>query len=159
MLLSFSKEFDVLLTVQVRVNTMVRSKELSEAFQKENCIDSVWSKKFRRPQKDLKTIWNQPFHFSENSLEMEEIENYCQHDQVWLSSRFTKRAAHKTLKEVYKNPKMSSQDLEQAPAAVDVKVHVSTIRAWASVICMGGVKEQKMKARLKFARQRAGLVE
>lgn len=77
-------------------------------------------------------------------------------------SRFTKRAAHKTLKEVYKNPKMSSQDLEQAPAAVDVKVHVSTIRVWASVICMGGVKEQNeqnMKARLKFASQRAGLVE
>lgn len=56
-------------------------------------------------------------------------------------SKFTLRADRKMLKEVSKNPKMSSQNLQQALAAVDVKVHPSTIKKRLHELTfMGGVQ-------------------
>lgn len=58
------------------------------------------------------------------------------HDQVNMirtslpgrQSKLNPRADRKMQKEVIKNPKMSSRDLHQALATVDVNVHDSTIR-------------------------------
>ena len=72
-------------------------------------------------------------------------------------SNFTQRADRK---EVTKNPKMSSRDLQHALADADVKVHTSTIRKRHTTLTfMGGVQggnlcsPRNMKARLKFARE------
>ena len=64
------------------------------------------------------------------------------------------------LKEVYKTPKMSSRDLQQALATVDVKVHASTIRKRLHKFNLHGrcvrrkplLSKRNTKARLKFAR-------
>lgn len=75
-------------------------------------------------------------------------------------SKFTPRADRKMLKEVIKNPKMSSRELQQALATVDVKVHDSTIRKRLHKFDFHGrcarrkplLSKRNIKARLKFAR-------
>lgn len=62
------------------------------------------------------------------------------------------------LNRVTKNPKMSSQGLQQSLATVDVKVHAPTIRNRLHVqlsweVCQEkNLGKKKMKARLKFAK-------
>uniref|UniRef100_A0A9J8A173 Transposase Tc1-like domain-containing protein n=1 Tax=Cyprinus carpio carpio TaxID=630221 RepID=A0A9J8A173_CYPCA len=76
-------------------------------------------------------------------------------------SKFTPRADRKMLKEITKNPKISSQDLQQAFATVDVKVHASTVRKRLQKFnfherCARRkplLSKKNIKARLKFARE------
>uniref|UniRef100_A0A9J8B3Q1 Transposase n=1 Tax=Cyprinus carpio carpio TaxID=630221 RepID=A0A9J8B3Q1_CYPCA len=76
-------------------------------------------------------------------------------------SKFTPRADRKMLKEVTQNPKISSQDLQQALATVDVKMHASTVRKRLQKYNFHGrcarrkplLSKKNIKARLKFARE------
>lgn len=75
-------------------------------------------------------------------------------------SKFTPRADRQMLKEVSKNPKMSSRYLQQALATVGVKVHASTIRKRLHKFDLHGrhgrrkswLSEKNMKTRLKLDR-------
>ena len=67
------------------------------------------------------------------------------------------------LKEVFKNPNISSQDLQVALATVDVKVHAFTIRTRLHKFNHGSCTRRKhllskknIGARLKFANEYIG---
>lgn len=80
------------------------------------------------------------------------------HDQVNMirtsvpgrPNKLNPRAQRKMQKEVIKNLKMSSRDLEQALATVDVKVHDSTIRKRLHKFAFHG---RWASEKLKFARE------
>ncbi|KAK3534511.1 hypothetical protein QTP86_016580 [Hemibagrus guttatus] len=104
---------------------MVRSKELSEAFRKK-IVDAYESgKEYKKISKEFvishsivqKIIYNwRTFKTTENMT------------RSGRPSKFTPRADRKMFKDVSKNPKISSWDLQQAFATLYAKVHESTIR-------------------------------
>ena len=116
---------------------MVRSKELCEAIRKKIVAAYESSKGFKKISKE--------FEISHSTVrkmiyKWRTFKITCPSLATGLR-KFTPRADHKMLKEVSKNPKMSSRDLQQALATVDVKVHSSTIRKTAQVLSfMGGVQ-------------------
>ena len=58
-------------------------------------------------------------------------------------SKFNPRTDCKMLKEVFRKPKISSKDLQVAPATVNVKVHVSTISTRPHNFDIHGTGESK----------------
>lgn len=136
---------------------MVRSKELSEAFRKK-IVDAYESGKgFQKISKEYKIS-----HSTVRKIvyKWRTFKTTANMPRSGRPSKFTPRADRKMLKEVSKNPKMSSRDLQQALATVDVKVHASTIRKRLHKFNLHGrcarrkplLSKKNMKARLKFAR-------
>ncbi|KAK3562525.1 hypothetical protein QTP86_034753 [Hemibagrus guttatus] len=104
---------------------MVRSKKLSEAFRKK-IVDAYES------AKGDKKI-SKEFVISHSTVQkiISKWRTFKTTANIARSghpSKFTQRADHKMLKDVSKNLKISSQDLQQAFATVYAKVHESTIR-------------------------------
>ena len=69
---------------------------------------------------------------------VQDIQNNSQHAQVWLSKQVHPESRQQDAKEVTKNPKMCSRDLQLALATVDVKVPLQPEGDYTSLIFMGG---------------------
>lgn len=151
----------MLFVVEVCGVTMPRSKELSEAFRKK-VIDAYES------GKGFKKISKQ---FEINHSTVRKIIYKWRRFQTTANlfrpgrpSKFSPRADRKMLKEVSKNPRMSSRDLQVALATVDVKVHESTIRKRLHKFDLHGrcarrkplLSRKNIRARLKFANEHLG---
>ena len=140
---------------------MVRSKELSEAFRKKIVAAYESGKGFKKISKEYKIS-----HSTVRKIvyKWRTFKTTANMPRSGRPSKFTPRADRKMLKEVSKNPKMSSRDLQQALATVDVKVHASTIRKRLHKFNLHGrcarrkplLSKRNMKARLKFARVNVG---
>lgn len=137
---------------------MARSKDLSEAFRKKIVAAYESGKGFKKISKE--------FEISHSTVrkivyKWGTFKTTANMPRAGHPSKFTPRADHKLLKEVSKTPKMSSRDLQQALATVDVKVHASTIRKRLHKFHFHGkcarrkplLSKRNIKARLKFARE------
>lgn len=137
---------------------MVRAKELSEAFRKNIVAAYESGKGFKKISKD--------FEISHSTVrkivyKWRAFKTTANMPRSGRPSKFTPRADRKMLKEVSKNPKMSSRDLQQALATVDVEVHASTIRKRLHKFNLHGrrarrkplLSKRNIKARLTFARE------
>ncbi|KAI3354672.1 hypothetical protein L3Q82_019161 [Scortum barcoo] len=145
---------------RVRVSTMVRSKELSEALRKKIVAAYESGKGFKKISKE--------FDISHSTIQKtvykwRTFNTTATMPRSARPSKFIPRADRKMLKEVIKSPKISSRDLQQALATVDVKVHDSTIRQRLHKFDFPLLSKKNIKARLKFAREnidkRPGLLE
>ncbi|KAK3557229.1 hypothetical protein QTP70_026114 [Hemibagrus guttatus] len=109
----------------VRGITMVKSKELSEAFRKKIVDAYVSGKGYENISKEFVISHSIVKKIIYKRRTFKTTANMARSGHP---SKFTTRADRKTLKGVSKNPKMSSRDLQQAFATVYAKVHESTIR-------------------------------
>ena len=137
---------------------MVRSKELSETLRKKIVAAYESGKGFKKISKE--------FDISHSTIQKivykwKTFKTTATMPRSGRPSKFTPRADRKMLKEVIKCPKISSRDLQQALATVNVKVHDSTIRKRRHKFGFHGrcarskplLSKKNIKARLKFARE------
>lgn len=134
----------MLRTGEVRVNTMI-NRTVSGHQAGDGSSLCVW----KRIWIDLRRIWNQHFHWLENNRR-----TFRTPSDMFTSGspgHFTLGAARKVLKEVFKPPKTSPQDLQQAPAAADGNPKGTAHGRCARRNSL--LSRRNMKARLTFARE------
>lgn len=134
----------MLRTGEVRVNTMM-NRTVSGHQAEDGSSLCAW----KRIWIDLRRIWNQHFHWLENNRR-----TFRTPSNMFTSGspgHFTLGAASKVLKEVFKPPQTSPQDLQQAPAAADGNPKGTAHGRCARRNSL--LSRRNMKARLTFARE------